>query len=394
MLRHLIFASVMLLVQGLGTWLLYAHWLRPPLWPFGKRPLVLSLLCLLWLSLPLGHFCWGRFHQPWAGALYGVGYFWLGFLFYAACTLALSTLLLGLWRLFRKPSLRLRQAVAASSALLAASLCSYGALVVAQGPQVKEREVVLDKLSPAFEGFRVAVVSDTHLGMPGLGRAFAERLVAQINALEADVVVLLGDMVDRKPEGMAETVAPLQNLRAKHGVLLVMGNHEYFHAPLAWEAHFKSLGLRVLGNERVEIERIALRHPEAEVGEPARLAFAGVYDLRASRTVGQRADVQRALEGWNPATPLVLLAHQPRLWEEAQAAGVDLMLAGHTHGGQLWPLHPVSARVNHYVQGFYREGKAQLYVTTGAGHWGPPMRVGAPPEIALLRLRAPSPWPP
>jgi len=394
MLRLALLVSFMLLLQGLCTYLLYARWLRPPVWPFGKQKLLLPLLGFLWLSLPLGHFLWSHFYQAWAAALYWLGCFWMGLLLYAVGAIVLADLALLLVRLFHKPSLRLRQQVAAFSALLILGICGYGAWVVAQGPQVKEREVVLDKLSPAFEGFQVAIVSDTHLGMPGQGRAFAERLVAQINALEADVVVLLGDMVDRKFEGMEETVAPLQNLRAKHGVWLVMGNHEYFHTPFVWMEHFKSLGLRVLENERVEIERIALTHPEAGVGEPVHLAFAGVYDLFSGRRTGHRADLQAALEGWEKEkTPLVLLSHQPSLWEEAKEAGVDLMLSGHTHGGQLWPLHYVSAKVNTLVQGFYREGASQAYVTTGAGHWGPPMRVGAPPEIALLRLRSPRPLP-
>jgi len=389
MLRLLALAFFMLLLQGLCTYLLYVRWFKPPVWPFGKKRLLLSLMGTLCLLMPLGHFCWSRFYQAWAGALYWLGCFWLGILLYAFCTVVLADLALLLVRIFRKPSLRLRRQAAALSALVALGLCSYGAFVVAKGPQVKEREVVLEKLSPAFDGFRVAVVADAHLGTPGLGRAFSERLVAQINALEADVVALVGDMVDRDVESLVEAVAPLQNLRAKHGVLVVMGNHEYFHAPLAWIEHFKSLGLRVLGNERVELERMALVHPEADTAVPVFLAFAGVHDLFASR-MGHRSDLQAALEGWEKATPLVLLSHQPRLWKEAREAGVDLMLSGHTHGGQLWPLHYASAQINHYVQGLYREQDAQLYVTTGAGHWGPPMRIGAPPEIALLRLRSPA----
>ena len=383
-MRHLIFAVVMTLVQGLGSWLLYNRWLKPPVWPFGAKTLILSLLGALCLSLPVGHFCWAHFHQAWAGALYWVGYVWLGLLFYAACAFVLSNLALGLLGLVWKPPLLLRQAVAASSALLSVGLCAYGAWVAAQGPQVQTREVVLQKLSPAFDGFRVAVLSDVHLGMPGQGRAFSERLVAQINALDADVVALLGDLVDGDVERLAYAVAPFKNLRAKHGVLFVMGNHEYFNSnPLAWVAHFQSLGFRVLGNERVEMERM---HPD---GTPARLAFAGVYDLMARHTAGHFTDLRAALEGRDEATPVVLLSHQPRLWEEARAAGVDFMLSGHTHGGQMWPFHYMAAGINRYVQGLYSEGDAQLYVTPGAGQWGPPLRVGAAPEIALLLLRAP-----
>jgi predicted MPP superfamily phosphohydrolase len=388
MLRYAIFASILALVLGLGTYLLYTRWLRPPIWPFGGKAVLLPLLCVLWVSLPLGHFCWSQFQQPWAGALNWVGYFWLGVLFYAGCALALSGTALWLLHFFWQPSLLVRQGVAASFALAAVGLCVYGAWVVAQGPKVKEQEVVLDKLSPAFDGFRVAVISDLHLGMPALGRAFSERLVAQTNALDADMVVLLGDLVDGDVNSLADTVAPLRNLRAKHGVLFVTGNHEYFNNPLAWIEHFKSLGFRVLGNERMQVERMEATHPGAEVVVPAHLAFAGVNDLGASRRVGHRADLRAALEGWEEATPLVLLSHQPQLWKEARALGVDLVLSGHTHGGQMWLFHWVVAKVNGYVHGLYREGASQLYVTSGAGHWGPPIRVGAPPEIALLHLRS------
>jgi predicted MPP superfamily phosphohydrolase len=380
------------LVSGLGTWLLYARWLRPPIWPFGAKALVLSLLCVLWLSLPLGHLSWSWTHQSWAGVLNWVGYFWLGLLFYAGCAIVLSGVALWLLHFFWQPGLWLRQWTAAFSAVVTMGLCLYGAGVAARGPKVVEQVVVLDRLSPAFDGFRVAVISDMHLGMPALGRAFSEQVVAKVNALDVEVVALLGDIVDGDVATLADAVAPLQNLRARHGVLLVTGNHEYFNSPLAWVEHFNSLGFRVLGNERMEIERMALEHPQADTATPVRLAFAGVHDAMAGHMpTGHRADLRAALDGWDEATPLVLLAHQPRLWAEARAAGVDFMLAGHTHGGQMWPFHWVVARANTHVQGLYREGASQLYVTSGTGHWGPPIRVGAPPEITLLRLRAASP---
>ncbi|MCL2625905.1 MAG: metallophosphoesterase [Cystobacterineae bacterium] len=384
------FSTAMCLIPGLGTYLVYSRWLRPPIWPFEAKTAVLALMWALWLSVPLGAVGWHllghtRF-SPLAAGLSWLGYFWLGVLFYAACALALSGLALWLAHFFCTPSLLLRQCVAATCALSVLSACAYGAWVAARGPRVVEHEVVLDKLSPAFDGFRVAVISDMHLG-PTLGRAFSEKVVAQLNALDADVIAVLGDLADGSVYGLAEAVAPFQNLRAKHGVLFVTGNHEYFMGAQAWVAHLSALGFRVLANERVEI---TLPSPQGPGYPPARLAFAGIHDLMANRLTGAglRSDLPAALEGWDKKTPLVLLSHQPGPWKQAQEAGVDLQLSGHTHGGQMWPFHFMVAWTTPRVQGFYRQGASLLYVTPGAGYWGPPLRVGAPPEIALLRLRA------
>jgi len=379
----------MCLIPGLGTYLLYARWLKPPLCPFGAKPLVRALLWALWLMVPLGPTSWHMLNHSWLGPLTSLmswlGYFWLGILFYATLAIGLSAVALWLLRLFRPPSLRLRQRVAALGALAVAGICSHGLWVVAQGPQVLEREVVLQKLSPAFEGFSVALISDIHLG-PTQGRRFSERVVAQLNALEADVVAIVGDLVDGSVKNLAHAVAPFKNLRAKHGVLFVTGNHEYFMGAAQWVEHLEGLGFRVLGNASVEIER-----PLAEAA-PARLVFAGVHDLFANRTPssGHQSNLGAALANREAHTPVVLLSHQPNLWKEAQAAGVDLMLSGHTHGGQLWPFHHMVQRLNPTLKGLYREGASQLYVSSGTGQWGPPLRVGAPPEITLLRLRAPA----
>ncbi|MCL2314742.1 MAG: metallophosphoesterase [Proteobacteria bacterium] len=383
-LGSLVFLSASLALMGLGTYLLYARWLRPPIWPFGAKTTVRTLMWTLCLSAPLGQLLWHSFNQTWLGpiasALTWLGYVWLGVLFYAGCLIALSSLLLWLLHLFCPPSLLLRQCVAAACALTTLSACTYGAWVAARGPRLVEHQVVLPKLPPAFDGFRLAVISDIHLG-PTRGRGFSEQVVAKLNALDADLVAVLGDLVDGSVESLREAVAPFKNLRAKYGVLFVTGNHEYFADTVAWVEHLEGLGFRVLGNERVEV---------ALPNTPHRLAFAGIHDLMANRRpqTGLRSDLPAALNGWDKNVPLVLLSHQPGPWKEAQAAGVDLMLSGHTHGGQMWPFRYVVQRANPAVLGWYREGASQLYVTPGTGHWGPPMRVGAPPEISLLHLRA------
>ena len=136
----------------------------------------------------------------------------------------------------------------------------------------------------------------------------------------------------------------------------------------------------VLHNERVPIG-----------GATASFDLAGIDDRTAARSgvPGHGADLDAALDGRDDATPVVLLAHQPVMVEQARAAGVDLQLSGHTHGGQLWPFDYAIRLDQPSVEGLSRHGDTQLYVTSGAGYWGPPMRVGARPEVTVVELRAP-----
>jgi uncharacterized protein len=159
----------------------------------------------------------------------------------------------------------------------------------------------------------------------------------------------------------------------------VTGNHEYFVDTQAWLRYLPTLGVDVLRNERVPIRRGS-----------ASFDLAGIDDRTAARSgvPGHGADLDAALDGRDDATPVVLLAHQPVQVEQAQAAGVDLQLSGHTHGGQLWPFDYAIRLDQPAVEGLSRHGDTQLYVTSGAGYWGPPMRVGARPEITVVELRS------
>jgi predicted MPP superfamily phosphohydrolase len=160
----------------------------------------------------------------------------------------------------------------------------------------------------------------------------------------------------------------------------VTGNHEYFVDTEAWLRHLPTLGVEVLRNERV-----ALRRGTASVD------LAGIDDRTAASSglPGHGANLAAALDGRDAAVPVVLMAHQPVMVEEAMAAGVDLQLSGHTHGGQLWPFDYAIRLDQPATEGLSRHGDTQLYVTSGAGYWGPPMRIGARPEVTVVELRAP-----
>lgn len=249
----------------------------------------------------------------------------------------------------------------------------YGLTQALGPPRILPLTVSLPRLPAALDGLRIAVVSDIHLG-PLRGRAHTERIVNLINEQRADLVAVVGDLVDGSVPELGEAAAPLRDLVSAHGSFFVTGNHEYFSGAQAWIDEVARLGLRPLVNERAEIR----------VGD-AVLDLAGVNDVTGGGE-GHGPDYDRALGGRDPNRPVVLLAHQPVQVHEAQARGVDLQLSGHTHGGQLFPFHGIVRLQQPVLAGLSRLGDTQLFVTRGAGFWGPPVRVGAPPEIAIVRL--------
>ncbi|UAK31791.1 metallophosphoesterase [Nocardia asteroides] len=259
--------------------------------------------------------------------------------------------------------------VSGAAVAAAATTVGVGAYGVLDGPSVKRVTVPLAKLPRQAGGFRIAVVSDVHLG-PILGRGFAERVVRTVNDTQPDLIAVVGDLVDGSVEHLRSAVEPLAGLRARHGAFFVTGNHEYFSGAEQWIEHVQELGMHLLANARTELPGFDL---------------AGVNDVQGART-GRGPDFAEALGDRDRARTAVLLAHQPVLIEDAVAHGVDLQLSGHTHGGQIWPGNYLAALANPTVAGLERYGDTQLYVSRGAGAWGPPVRVGAPSDITVVEL--------
>ncbi|MFJ8504638.1 metallophosphoesterase [Streptomyces avermitilis] len=269
------------------------------------------------------------------------------------------------------PSRRLfvSRVVGGAAAAAAVGTVGYGTYGVLRGPGVKRVTVPLAKLPRSAHGFRIAVVSDIHLS-PVLGRGFAQRVVDTINSTQPDLIAVVGDLVDGTVKDLGPAAAPLSQLKARHGSYFVTGNHEYFSGAGQWVEEVRRLGLNPLENARTEL---------------ARFDLAGVNDV-AGESEGQGPDFGKALGDRDPARAVVLLAHQPVQIHEAVRHNVDLQLSGHTHGGQLWPGSLVAAAANPTVAGLERYGDTQLYVSRGAGAWGPPTRVGAPSDITVVEL--------
>ncbi|MBT2376513.1 MULTISPECIES: metallophosphoesterase [unclassified Streptomyces] len=269
------------------------------------------------------------------------------------------------------PSRRLFVSRVVGGAAAAAGLATvgYGTANVLRGPSVQRVTVPLAKLPRAAHGFRIAVVSDIHIG-PILGRAHTRRIVDTINSTSPDLVAVVGDLVDGSVADLGSAAEPLAGLRARHGSFFVTGNHEYFSGAEQWVNHVRELGLIPLENARVEMGGFDL---------------AGVNDI-AGETEGQGPDFVRALGDRDRGRAAVLLAHQPVVIHDAVEHGVDLQLSGHTHGGQLWPGNYLAELANPTVAGLERYGDTQLFVSRGAGAWGPPVRVGAPADVTVVEL--------
>lgn len=315
-----------------------------------------------------------------------VGYTWLGLLFYLVIWLALLDLARLIARAAKRtdapdPSRRrLLARAAAGTALVGTGAIGVVGARAAWDITNPEIAVKLPRLPCELSGFRIAQLSDLHLG-PLLSRRFLEDVVAKTNALRPDLIVITGDLVDARVAGFAADVAPLAGLRSRCGTVFVTGNHEYYFGAEDWIEFLRARGIVVLQNESIPIGD---RGPGG-----ASFDLAGVPDLHAGRFVpSHEPDLERALAGRDPERELVLLAHQPRQIVATKGKGVGLQLSGHAHGGQLWPFGALVALMQPEIAGFHRVDGTQLYVSRGTGFWGPPMRVLAPAEIATIVLTA------
>ncbi|WP_405439031.1 metallophosphoesterase [Streptomyces avidinii] len=259
--------------------------------------------------------------------------------------------------------------VGGAAAAVAVGTVGAGTHGVLRGPRVKRVQVPLAKLPRAAHGFRIAVVSDVHLG-PVLGRAHTQRIVDTVNRTQPDLIAIVGDLVDGSVPDLGHAAEPLRRLAARHGSYFVTGNHEYFSGAQQWIDHVRELGLTPLENARRELSHFDL---------------AGVNDIQGELE-GKGPDFGAALGDRDRTRAAVLLAHQPVVIHDAVRHGVDLQLSGHTHGGQLWPGNYLAELANPTVAGLERYGDTQLYVSRGAGAWGPPVRVGAPSDITVVEL--------
>lgn len=236
-----------------------------------------------------------------------------------------------------------------------------------------ELEEVEIKIKDLQKPYSIVQLSDVHIG--GLvDKDFIANIVKRVNALNPDVVVITGDLVDVDLEFAKPALNELKNIKSKYGNYFIVGNHEYFHGVVSIIRYINTLNFKTLENENVYIGK-----------EDEGFNLAGVYDVFGYNIDAYKPDIKKALDGKLVNNPTVLLSHQPRFIEEVE--DVDLVLSGHTHGGQIFPFNYLVKLQQPYVKGLHQHNEqTQIYINKGTGFWGPPMRLGASSEITYITI--------
>jgi predicted MPP superfamily phosphohydrolase len=382
--RIAVFLVVVLGVVGSLHYYLWVRLVRDAHLAAPWDTLATAVLVALFALLPAAAAASSRLPKSASTPIVWAAFTWLGFAFFLL-VLVLSAdvvrIAAEVGRIaFERPRiddarrLFLSRALAGAIALVALLLGLSGLREGLSRVRVKKIRISLRRIRPTRVGYRIVQLSDVHVG-PTIGRDFVQDVVAQTNALNPDLIVITGDLVDGSVEKLADAVAPLADLKAKDGVYFVTGNHEYYSGVDEWLAHLATLGVRVLRNERVSI------------GASDGFDLAGVDDYTGHGFPGHGPNLTRALAGRDRGRVLILLAHQPKQVFEAAQTDVDLQLSGHTHGGQMFPFNFLVRLQQPYVAGFHMHEGTGIYVSNGTGYWGPPMRVGTQAEITQIELR-------
>ena len=367
-------------IAGLHLWI-FRRVAVAPRW--SRRPRVAIAVAIVVLGL-LFVASWTSLFAPvlspdGARPLAWVGMIWLAYGLYLALGLLVVAVAAGVLTLrggvrSKAARLRVNRTGAVLAVTVAAATTAWG-VVEAADVEVTAWEVSSDALPAQFDGTRVVVLSDLHIGAVNSDRA-ARRAVDIANAADPDLVVLAGDLVEGSASRYGYQLAPLADLEAELGVYAVTGNHEFISGePQAWMDIWDDLGITVLQNESRSIER-----------DGARITIAGVHD--ASGEEGMVTDPQAALDGVDADDFILYVAHQPSQAQDAQGFGIDLQVSGHTHGGQLWPMHYAVLASQPMLDGRANVGDVDVITSRGAAAWGPPVRVGAPPEVPVITLRS------
>ncbi len=376
-----VFLAVVLSVYGLVNFYISLRGWQALAGLPRARGFILGIFWAFMLFYPVGRVLMARGRNPLFAPLVKIGSFHLALMIY----LLMGVVLIDLVRLAdriipflsktfssrpRQTGLVLFLLVAGISVLVVA-----GGVLNAARPRIRELALSIDKRAGGRKDVSIVMASDIHLGTIA-GSARLRTLVDRINRLAPDIVLLPGDVVDESvtPEEEEAMTSIFEKIRAPLGVYAVPGNHEYYGGLERNLAYLRKWGVRVLQDEAFEVG--------------GSFYLIGRKDLTSLRRGQARTSIEEIMKagGVDARRPLILLDHQPVHLEEAEAAGIDLQLSGHTHAGQLFPLNLINKRIYEQYWGYLRKGGTQYYVSCGVGTWGPPVRTGSVPEIIRIRL--------
>lgn len=403
-LGAIVFITLFSAVMTLLHWYIWRRLVKDPRWPRPYRRAASLAITLLGISLPTGFLLWRVLPRGPSAVGATISYVWLGALFYLVIINLVFELVWLCDRSFARTSTTKRHKrgqtepqkqarvllrasrrlfftrMAASSALIATGgIATWGIRSVLSEIRTPEVLVKLSRLPSALSGYRIAMLTDLHVG-PILGRRFIEHVVETTNRLDADLIAITGDLVDGSVRRIGDDLAPLAKLRSRHGVFFVTGNHEYYSGVNRWLDYLPRLGIRVLMNELVSIGD--------GTASSSSFDLVGVPDYHGGSYHAISPELESATKGRNPERELVVLAHQPIQVYQSAKAKAGLQLSGHTHGGQIFPFGGLVRLTQPYLVGLHRHTEdTQIYVSAGTGFWGPPMRVAAPAEVALIVLK-------
>ncbi len=353
--------------------------------PFGAGAAIamIFLLVLSASAMPFGEFARRNKHSPMSDHMAGAGFLAMGFFSSLLVLTLLRELILlaaaaaSIWLSGQEALLhQLHVWSAAAVPVVALFLTFVGFINARRRAVVRNVDVPIAGLPAQLHGFSIVQISDIHVGTT-IKNGYVSRIVDAVNALDADMIAITGDLVDGSVQRLSSHTQPLRQLASRHGTFFVTGNHEYYSGANAWIAEMHRLGLCVLLNEHVVLEH-----------DGEAVVIAGVTDYSAHHfDPAQRSDPAAAIAGAPTSAGVrVLLAHQPRSAFAAAKAGFDVQLSGHTHGGQFFPWNLLVKLVEPFAAGLHRLDSLWVYVSRGTGYWGPPKRFGAPSEITRLRL--------
>lgn len=366
------FLTIFIIVYG-GSHLYVYLRLIQPLQLTGFISLLIKILFVaLCLSFPLLHFVSRGSNGPIVEIINYISSLWMGIIVY----LFLATIGFDLVKLVLKIAgnsyLQNPRLFAALACTLALGISIYG-LIEADNIGITRITVKIPNLSKKLAGTTIAQISDVHMGLIIQGKRL-DKIVNLTNSLNPDLIVITGDLVDEQALHMEELVEPLQRLSSKYGVFACTGNHEYFAGIEKAAAFIEKAGVRLLRNHWIE----------AAGG----LQLVGRDDQTGTRVVGEQIPpLAEIMKDIDRSKPIILLYHTPNTtMAELQQLGINLQLSGHTHQGQLWPFRYIVKMIYAMPYGLFSSGNTTVYVNRGTGTWGPPMRVGAAPEITFITL--------